>query len=138
MERVKVSVLVCGNGGQTLSAHLAIKGCEVNLFEHSKFKENIEKIIKKGGIEVTGALEGIGRISVVTTNIEEAIKGTSVIFVVVPSFAQRELIKLALPYLENKQIIVLIPGNFGSFEIKKMLRDAGIKKNIKIGLKKIQ
>jgi len=132
MKSVRVSVLGGGNGGQTLSAHLAIKGCEVNLFEHPKFKENIKKVIKKGGIELTGALGGIGKISVATTNIEEAIKGTSVIFVVAPSFAQQELIKLALPYLENKQIIVLIPGNFGSFEIKKMLRDAGIKKNIKV------
>jgi len=34
MKSVRVSVLGGGNGGQTLSAHLAIKGCEVNLFEH--------------------------------------------------------------------------------------------------------
>ena len=128
----KITILGSGNGGQTLSAHLAIEGCEINLFEHPKFKENIEKIIKKGSIELTGALKGTGKISVATTNIKEALKDTSVVFVVAPSFAQRELIKLALPYLENGQIIVLIPGNFGSFEIKEMLRDAGIEKNIKI------
>jgi len=132
MKRVKISVLGAGNGGQTLSAHLAIKGFEVNLFEHPKFKENIKKIIKKRSIKLTGALKGIGKLSVVTTNIEKAIKGTSVVFVVAPSFAQRELIKLALPYLDNEQIIVLIPGNFGSFEVRNILRGVIIKKNIKI------
>jgi opine dehydrogenase len=124
MKKIKVSVLGAGNGGQALSAHLAIKGCEVNLFEHPKFKENIKKINKKGGIELTGKLKGFGKISIATTNIKEAIEDTSVIMIVAPSFAQRPLIELSLPYL-NSQIIILIPGNFGSFEIKKILKDNG-------------
>ena len=37
MKRGKVSVLGAGNGGQALSAHLAINGCKVNLFEHPDF-----------------------------------------------------------------------------------------------------
>ena len=122
----KVAVLGAGNGGQALSAHLAIiKGCEVSLFEHPKFKENIEKINKKGGIELTGKLKGFGKISIATTNIKEAIEDTSIIMIVAPSFAQKAFIELALPYLVNSQIIVLIPGNFGSFEIKKTLKDNG-------------
>ena len=131
MKKIKVSVLGAGNGGQALSAHLAIKGCEVNLFEHPKFKENIKKINKKGGIELTGKLKGFGKISIATTNIKEAIEDTSVIMIVAPSFAQRPLIELSLPYL-NSQIIILIPGNFGSFEVKNMLKDAGTEKNLKI------
>lgn len=127
---VKVSVLGAGNGGQALSAHLAIKGCEVSLFEHPKFKENVEKINKKGGIELTGKLKGFGKISIATTNIKEAIEDTAVIMIVAPSFAQRPLIELALPYLASSQIIVLIPGNFGSFEIKKILKNNG--KNLTI------
>ena len=130
MKKIKVSVLGAGNGGQALSAHLAIKGCEVILFEHPKFKENIEKINKKGGIELTGKLKGFGKISIATTNIKEAIEDTSVIMIVAPSFAQRPLIELALPYLVSSQIVVLIPGNFGSFEIKKILKNNG--KNLTI------
>jgi opine dehydrogenase len=125
MKREKVSVLGAGNGGQALSAHLAINGCEVNLFEHPKFKENIEKINEKGGIELSGKLQGFGKISQATTDIKEAIEDTSIIMIVAPSFAQRPLIELALPYLVNSQIIVLIPGNFGSFEIKKILKNSG-------------
>ena len=125
MKRGKVSVLGAGNGGQALSAHLAINGCEVNLFEHPDFKKNIEEISKKGSIELSGKLQGFGKISHVTTDIKEAIEGTSIIMIVAPSFAQKAFIELALPYLVNSQIIVLIPGNFGSFEIKKILKNNG-------------
>jgi len=125
MKRGKVSVLGAGNGGQALSAHLAINGCEVNLFEHPDFKKNIEEISKKGGIELLGKLQGFGKISHATTDIKEAIEATSIIMIVAPSFAQKAFIELALPYLVNSQIIVLIPGNFGSFEIKKILKNNG-------------
>ncbi|GAG63992.1 unnamed protein product, partial [marine sediment metagenome] len=125
MKRGKVSVLGAGNGGQALSAHLAINGCEVNLFEHPDFKKNIEEVSKKGGIELSGKLHGFGKIFHATSDIKEAIEGISVIMIVAPSFAQKAFIELALPYLVNSQIIVLIPGNFGSFEIKKILKNNG-------------
>jgi len=47
MNKLKVSVLGAGNGGQALSAHLAMKGVEVNLFEHPNFKKNVEEIAEK-------------------------------------------------------------------------------------------
>jgi len=125
MKRGKVSVLGAGNGGQALSAHLAINGFKVNLFEHPDFKKNIEEVSKKGGIELSGKLHGFGKIFHATSDIKEAIEGTSVIMIVAPSFAQKAFIELALPYLVNSQIIVLIPGNFGSFEIKKILENNG-------------
>jgi len=105
MKRGKVSVLGAGNGGQALSAHLAINGCEVNLFEHPDFKKNIEEISKKGGIELLGKLQGFGKISHATTDIKEAIEATSIIMIVAPSFAQKAFIELALPYLVNKKNI---------------------------------
>ena len=122
MKKITVSVLGAGNGGQALSAHLTINGCEVNLFEHPKFKENIEKINKKGGIELSVKLQGFAKISLATTNIKKAIEGTSVIIIVAPSFAQKAFIEMAVPHLVDSQIIMLVPGNFGSFEVKKILK----------------
>ena len=130
MKKITVSVLGAGNGGQALSAHLAMKGVEVNLFEHPKFKENIEKINKKGGIELSGKLQGFAKILLATTDIKKAIEGTSVIMIVAPSFAQEAFIEMAVPYLVDSQIIMLIPGNFGSFVIKKILKRNG--KNLTI------
>ena len=54
MNKSKVSVLGAGNGEQALSAHLVMKGVEVNLFKHPRFKKNIEEISKKGDIELLG------------------------------------------------------------------------------------
>jgi opine dehydrogenase len=125
MKKNSISIFGAGNGGQTLAAHLAMKGCEVKLFEHPKFKENIEKISKRGGIELSGKLEGFGNISVMTTDIKEAVDGVSVIMVIAPSFAQRTFIEMAVPYLNDSQIILLIPGNFGSFEMRKILSSYG-------------
>jgi len=120
-----ISILGAGNGGQTLAAHLAIKGYEVRLFEHPRFEKNIEKISKKGGIELFGKLEGFGEISLVTTDIRKAIEGVSVVIIVAPSFVQRTFIEMAVSYLNDSQIILLIPGNFGSFEINKILKRSG-------------
>jgi len=130
MSKLKVSVLGAGNGGQALSAHLAMNGVEVNLFEHPDFKKNVEEIAKKGGIELSGKLEGFGKISLATTEIEQALEGASIIMIVAPSFAQKSFINMALPYLVDSQIIMLIPGNFGAFEIKKLLKKNG--KNLTI------
>jgi opine dehydrogenase len=99
MNKLKVSVLGAGNGGQALSAHLAMKGVEVNLFEHPSFKKNIEEISKKGGIELSGKLQGFAKISLLTTDIKKAIEGTSVIMIVAPSFAQKAFIEMAVPQL---------------------------------------
>ena len=130
MKNNGISILGAGNGGQTLAAHLAIKGCEVCLFEHPKFKKNVEKISKKGGIELSGKLVGFGKISLVTTDIKKAITGASIIMIVAPSFTQRTFIEMAIPYLDDSQIIMLIPGNFGAFEVKKILKKSG--KNLTI------
>jgi opine dehydrogenase len=130
VNKLKVLVLGAGNGGQALSAHLAMKGIEVNLFEHPNFKNNVEEISKKGGIELSGRLQGFGKISIATTDIKKAIEGTSVIMIVAPSFAQETFIEMAVPYLVDSQIIMLIPGNFGSFGIKKILKKSG--KNLTI------
>jgi len=130
VNKLKVSVLGAGNGGQALSAHLAMKGIDVNLFEHPNFKKNVEEISKKGGIELSGRLQGFGKIALATTNIKKAIEGTSIIMIVAPSFAQEAFIEMAVPYLVDSQIIMLIPGNFGSFVIKKVLKKNG--KNLTI------
>ena len=38
----KIAVLGAGHAGATLAALLAIKGFEVRLYDHPKFKRNIE------------------------------------------------------------------------------------------------
>lgn len=37
-----------------------------------------------------------------------------------------------IPHLEDGQNIVIVPGNFGGLRLKKMMKEAGIHKNITI------
>lgn len=128
----KVAVLGAGHGGCAFSGHLAINGFEVGLYEHPKFKKNLEEIKIRGGIELIGAVEGFGKFSNATTDIKEVLQNADIIMVVVPAFAQSIIMEIALPYLEDGQIVVFNPDNFASLEFRTMLENNGIKKDIKI------
>ncbi|MBN2395037.1 MAG: NADP transhydrogenase subunit alpha, partial [Candidatus Atribacteria bacterium] len=47
---MKVTVIGAGNGGLAIASHLALQGHQVNLY--SIFKEELEPIIAKGGLEL--------------------------------------------------------------------------------------
>lgn len=128
----KVAILGAGHGGCAFSGHLAINGFDVGLYEHPKFKGNLEEIITRGGIELTEAVEGFGKFSNATTDIKEVIQNADIVMVVVPASAQSIIMEIALPYLEDGQIVVFNPDNFASLEFRKMLKNSGIKKDIKI------
>ena len=119
----RITVLGAGNGGQTLSAHLTLMGHSVKLFEHPDFAESVQALNKKGGIELYGSIEGFARLELITTNMEEAIRDTEIIYLVAPSFAQTPIMRMCIPYLETGMKIILIPGNFGSLEILKILKE---------------
>jgi opine dehydrogenase len=127
-----VAVLGAGNGGQTMSADLALRGHRVVLYDHPDFNDKIETIARQGGVRLTGALEGFGTLATATTDIETAVRHADVVLVVVPSFAQRRLLELALPYLVSGQSVVLVPGNFGSLETFRMLNEAGIAGRVRL------
>jgi len=46
---------VCGAGraGTTMAADMALMGYKVNLFELDRFRESIEPIMKRGGVELS-------------------------------------------------------------------------------------
>lgn len=128
----KVAILGAGNGGCAFSGHLALKGFEVGLYEDPKFKKNIEEVKDRGGVELSGKIEGFGKFSNATTDIKDAMQGADVVMVVVPAFAQPILMERALPYLEDGQIVVFNPDNFASLVFREMLRKKGLRKDIRI------
>ncbi len=121
----RISILGAGNGAQTLAADLASKGHEITLFEHPDFAAKITDLNSKGNrITLTGALDAEGQLLDATTDIARAVQGAEIIFFVAPTFAQTPIFTLALPFFEEGQTVVIIPGNFGSFALRKMLKDA--------------
>ena len=128
----KIAVLGAGNGGCAFAGHLALKGFEVRLYEDPKFKKNIDEVREKGGVELTGTVEGLGKFSKASTNLGDVLPGADVVMVVVPAFAQPLFMEAALPYLEDGQIVVFNPDNFMSLVFREMLKSRGVKKDIKI------
>ncbi|CAG1008379.1 Opine dehydrogenase [Anaerolineales bacterium] len=130
----KFAVIGAGHGGKAMAAHLALMGFKVSLYNRTA--SHVEVIKKRGGIELDGAEgvpHGFGKLERVTSNIGEAIKGVSVIMVVVPSSAHAEIAAAMAPYLKNGQILILHPGRTcGALEFSKVIRDGGCKADVTI------
>ncbi len=119
---LKFAVLGAGHGGKAMAAHLAIKGFSVNLFNRTW--DRIRPIALRGGIGLSGEIEGYGKLNLVTSNMEEVIKGVDVIMVVVPATGHRYMAEQSAPYLQDGQIVLLNPGRTGgALEFSKVLKD---------------
>jgi len=115
-------VLGAGHGGLAMAGHLAIAGQKVNLYNRSK--EHISPINMRGGIDVTGAIEGFARLNVVTDDPAEALDGSDVLMVVTPAAAHRDIAAAIAPHVKDGQIIVLNPGRTGgALEVAQVFRE---------------
>jgi len=130
---MKVTVIGAGNGGLSIASHLALKGHKVNLY--SIFKEELEPIISKGGIELEGAEEeGFAVLNKVSDNIKLALDGAELIMIVTPANAHAKIAKDCAPYLKDNQVVILNPGRTGgALEFNKILIEEKIKNKPIIG-----
>ena len=126
----KVAVLGAGNGGHAYCAHLVMDGFEVRLYEARQFKRNIEPIEARGGIEAFGDRCGFAKIDIVSTKMEEVVKGADVIIVPVPAFAQDHMVNECLPYLEEGQIILFSPDNGATMRWYNRLKEKGMERKV--------
>lgn len=123
------TVIGAGHGGKAMAAHLALMGFEVCLYNRTF--ERIAAINQLMGIDLDSpepTPHGFAKLTMVTSDIKQAIKPADVIMVVVPSSAHAEIASQLAPILTGKKIIVLHPGRTGgALEFEKVLRDNGCK-----------
>jgi opine dehydrogenase len=130
----KIAIIGSGHGGCTASAYLGKRGHEVHLYDSKAFEANLTAIGKRGGMELTGADTGFGKIDRITTDINEAIAGVQVIMVIVPAFGHIPIAKDIAPFLKKGQIVVLAPGSvFGALEFMNTLHAEGLKEEVIVG-----
>ena len=121
---LKFAVIGAGNGGQAMASHLALMGLKVNLYNRAK--ERIKDIQKKGGIAVSGAINGFGELNRITTDIKEAIEDVNIVMVVIPASGHEDIAKVCAPHLKDGQIVILSPGRtFGALEFINTVRKNG-------------
>ena len=122
-DNMKYTVIGAGNGGKAMSAHMALMGKEVTLYNRTY--AHIEVIAQRGGVDLDNpdGLSGFGKLAKVTDQIQEAVEGADVIMVVVPSSGHRDVAAAAAPYLRDGQIVLLHPGRTcGAIEFMEVLR----------------
>jgi opine dehydrogenase len=133
-KKTRYTVLGAGHGGKAMAAHLALMGFPTTLWNRTF--EHIEVIKKRGGIDlesIEGGPHGFGKITLVTSDMVEALKDAEMIMVVLPSSAHADVAKASAPYLQDGQTIVLHPGRTcGALEFEKVVRDSGCTADVTI------
>lgn len=128
----KFAVLGSGNGARAWCAQIAAKEYPVVIWEPLEATEDYLKIKEEKEMYLEGDMNIGGKLAGVTMDIEEAMKGADYLLVVVPSFAHEPIFKKMIPHLKDGQNVVVVPGNFAGFRLKKMMKEAGIEKDITI------
>ena len=131
-KRYKFAIVGAGNGGKALAGHIATKGHHVSLFEGLEPSEAFLQLSKEKEIFLEGDIKSRGNLNRVTTSMEEAVVDADVILVVVPAFAHGPIFSKLIPLLKDVHRIVLIPGNFGSLLLRKMMHEMGINRKVSI------
>jgi len=129
---MKIAVIGAGNGGQAISGYLGSIGLDVFLYDRNISK--IEDLKSKGGIYLKGKLNGFGKISCFTSNIEEAVDNADIVMITTIANAHEEIAKNMASHVKEGQVIVLNPGRTcGSLIFKQALEKAGCKKRYYLG-----
>lgn len=119
------AVIGGGNGGQSAAGHLGMMGFPVRLYD--VFPESVEAIRRKGGIEVTGVVEGFGKVDVATTDLAEAVKGADIVMVIAPATAHRIIAGDLARHIVPGQVVFVHPGaTLGALEFHQVFAEAGV------------
>lgn len=119
------TVFVCGAGhqGLSMSAHLALNGLTVNLWNRTA--KNIQEVINTGIIHCSGIVNGDAKIAKVSSNIADVI--ADFVMVTTPSNAHRDVARELAPFIHKEMVIILNPGRtFGAIEFAEELKKNGV------------
>ena len=131
-----IAVLGGGAQGHVAAACLSLVGKNVNFYEHPQFKDAFKTVLENKTVEINNwRLERRerARIHKVTTDMEEAISDVKLIILAVPSYGQELFFNTMIPYLKDGQAVIIIPGNFGSLRLRKLLREKAPERKVTIG-----
>lgn len=128
----RFAVLGSGNGARAWCAQIAAKGYPVVMWEPLEETDDFKKIREEREMFLEGDMTLGGRIAGATMNIKEAMEGADYLLVVVPSFAHEPIFRKMIPHLKDGHNVVIVPGNFAGFRLRKLMKEMGVEKEIAI------
>ena len=141
LKDMPIAVLGGGAVGKTCAADMKLAGREVRLFDMMPFAEKTLANLEKTGILLDGVqrnlycFERSGRafFDVISSNMEEVVKGAGLIVVAAPAFAHEPFFRELVPLLEDGQVIHIFTDNYASLILRKLMREMGCTKKVIIG-----
>ena len=144
LRRAPIAILGGGAVGKTCGADCALAGQEVRICDVEPFFAGSLGAAERTGITLQDKAPGtqtkygfrrMGKafFAQVTDSVAECVKGAGLIIVGVPSVAHEAFFRELIPALEDGQIVHIIPDNYGSLRLRRMMREAGCTKDVVIG-----
>ena len=118
---MKVAILGSGNGGCAAAADWSLAGHEVRLFDFPEFTEQVSVISQKGGVTITGELEGFAPVHYIGHSIEEALTGAELILAIGPAYSSESFANAVKGIITDDQVYIVCPGSMGGALITKRI-----------------
>ena len=136
-----IAILGAGGVGKPCAADCALAGREVRLWDDPRFAPKTLRNIKEGGLVVTGdelnlinyRRNGHCMLNMVSDDLAATVKGAGLIIVATVAVGHKALFEKLIPLLEDGQFIHIIPDNYGTLLLRKMMHEAGFRKNVVVG-----
>ena len=110
---MQISVLGAGAGGTAVAFDCASHGHSVRLFDFEQFPDNIAVVAEQGGIHAEGDVSGFGEIAYSGHDIDEALKGAELIYVVGPAYSTEPFGAVVAGKLSAGQTVIVSPSSCG-------------------------
>ncbi len=122
---MKVAVLGGGNGSFAAAGDFALSGHEVRLWRRDSDQVAAHRAAGSRILVKDHNGRHDVKLTLVTTDIADAIDGTELILCPAPAFAQADIAHQLAPHLRDGQVVFLPPATFGSMIFAQAARDAG-------------
>jgi opine dehydrogenase len=93
---MQITILGAGAGGTAVAFDCASHGHDVRMFDFEQFPDNIAMIAENGGISAEGDLSGFGSISYSGHDIDDAMEGAELVYVVGPAYSTGDCKKICV------------------------------------------
>ena len=110
---MQITVLGAGAGGTAVAFDCATHGHTVRVFDFDRFPGNVAGIAEQGGIHAEGDLSGFVEIAYAGHDIDAALEGAELIYVVGPAYSTEPFGEAVAGRLHRGQTVVVSPGSCG-------------------------